>query len=85
MVYWLDACGVSREEFDGMGSADKVLTNELQRLQEALIGHDSPWNGRDLAQRLRRFRETRLKTQARSKYERRLPPLNPFIHGKRSQ
>jgi hypothetical protein len=77
MTYWLQARDIPRGQFDRVVSQDEGLTSELTRLQEALIGRDLPWNGRELADRLRHVREEERKAWSRSGACRPLPPLNP--------
>ena len=79
MTQWLDALELSRERFlrAAEDDDDRVLTAEFYRMQEALIGYDLPWDGRELAGRLHHFRRIRHEKWPRASVAAPLPPLNP--------
>ncbi len=77
MTQWLGALELPRERFLKVAEDDRPLTAEFYRMQEALIGYDLPWDGRELARRLHRFRRIRHEKWPRASVAAPLPPLNP--------
>ena len=82
LMAWIDQTIPSTQantlELFSQQVSDSTLTQELERLQHAVVRRDTNWNGQPLSDALNRFRRHRDASEKRSQSGRTaLPDLNP--------